>query len=201
MKPLTLARTVILSAAAILGACSLPQAARTPLTTWDFGLLQAGAQPGAARLKGSLLVLNVDAPAWLDTPAMYYRLAYAEAAEPRAYATSRWIASPPALITERLRAAAAASGAIVLAPGDGIRAERTLRVELEEFTQVFDSASASRGVLHLRATLLGGGKLLGQQSFEIAVPAASADARGAAGALALASSQTVTRIIAWMASL
>lgn len=185
----------------LVAGCGLPQGARPPTTTWDFGPLPASAPASGPRLSGNMLVLGADAPAWLDSPAMLYRLAYLDAAEPRAYAASRWIASPAALFTERLRGAVAAAGAVVLTPGDGIRAARTLRVEIEEFGQTFDSPSTSQGRLRLRATLITAGMPAAQRSFDISIPAPSNDARGAATALAQAAHQGAGQLVAWLAAL
>lgn len=191
-------RVVLLLGFVLLAGCATT--ARTPTSTWDFGPLPAAAA-GSAKLSGPILVLGVDAPAWLDSPAMLYRLAYAEAAEPRAYAASRWIAAPASLMTERLRGAIASSGAVVVGPGDGIRAQRTLRVELEEFDHTFDSPQSSHASMRLRATVIAGGALAGQRTFTISVPAPSNDARGAATALGDAANRCIAQVIAWLGSL
>ena len=196
MKPVI--RTFLaLSTSALTASCSLGPAARPPLATWDFGPAPTAS---AAKLSGTVLVLPVEAPVWLDSPSMLYRLSYADSAEPRVYASSRWIASPALLLTERLRAALAAAGAAVLTPGDGIRATRTLRIELEQFDQVFDSPASSRVALRLRATLVASGSLKAQRSFSLSLPAASGDARGGALALAEAAQRGIGEIVAWLAT-
>ena len=196
------ALTLCLAAFLAVAGCSVPQGGRAPVATWDFGPLPATSATSAApRLSGNLMVLAVDAPAWLDSAAMLYRLAYLDAAEPRAYAASRWIAPPAALLTERLRGAIAAAGAVVLTPGDSIRPVRTLRVEIEEFGQTFDSPASSRARMRLRATVIAAGTLVAQRSFDIAIPAASADARGAATGLAQVANLGMEQLVAWLASL
>jgi len=65
-------------------------------------------RPGAAAseaqgLRQSLLIYDVSAPAWLDSPSIYYRLAYQDAARPQAYADSRWVMSSRELFAVRLR--------------------------------------------------------------------------------------------------
>jgi cholesterol transport system auxiliary component len=187
---------VVLGAGLLAAACSLAPAQRAPITTWDFGPAPA---PSSARLAGTLLVLPVEAPAWLDSPAMVYRLAYADQAEPRIYANSRWVASPSVLLTERLRATLAAAGAAVATPGDGIRNGRTLRVEVEQFDQIFDAPAASQGVLRLRATLVVDGRLGAQKVFEARGPAGGADAKGGALALGAAADRAIGELIGWLA--
>jgi len=49
------------------------------------------------------------------------------------------VTSPAELFTNRLRARLAASAGGIIRPGDDARAKYALRVDLEEFTQVFDA--------------------------------------------------------------
>jgi cholesterol transport system auxiliary component len=78
-----------------------------------------------------------------------------------------------------------------------------LRIELEEFSQVFDTATQSWGLLRLRATLLdnmqGGEKLLAQRTFVIRKPAPAPDATGGAQALAAATDAAADEIGQWLA--
>ena len=80
-----------------------------------------------------------------------------------------------------------------------------LRVDLEEFSQVFSSATDSVGLLRLRATLVeptaAGEKLLGQQVFTVQKPAASADAAGGTRALAEAAEQAAQELAQWLEQL
>ncbi|SUA90622.1 ABC-type transport auxiliary lipoprotein family protein [Pandoraea pulmonicola] len=150
---------------------------------------------GASRLSPLKVVVN--APNWLDSDVIYYRLPSSEGDQARAYANSRWLASPARLFGDRLRGALSVERA-VLAAGDPTAAP-ALRVELEEFSQYFDSASASHGVVQVRATLFDGPKLLAQTTLRAQAPAASADAAGGARALATASDAVQTQLIQWLA--
>ncbi len=166
---------------------------------YDFG-------PGAAtredspRLRREIMVAGVTAPAWLDSPALIYRLAYRNASQPQAYAESRWVAPPAELFTAELRqrlAATTRSG--VLAPADGVRTAVTLRVELLEFSQVFDAPDRSHALVRVRAALVADGRLVAQTSLSADQPAASADAAGGARALTLAVDAAIDRLIGWTA--
>lgn len=188
-----------LFAAAVAAGCSLAPA-RPVAERYDFGP-SAVAASGPKLLHQPILVAEVSAPPWLDTSAMLYRLAYRDAAQPRAYAHSRWVGPPAALLTARLRARlAAADAAGVLVPGDEVRAPLTLRVELQGFSQVFDTPAKSAARLELRATLLRGRRLRAQRTFVLRVPAATPDAAGGAAAFAAASDRAITRIIDWVAA-
>jgi cholesterol transport system auxiliary component len=77
-----------------------------------------------------------------------------------------------------------------------------LRVELEEFSQFFDSPQASRGRVRLRCTLLqasgGGERLVAQRSFEAERPAPSADAAGGVRAMTAALDAAALDIVRWL---
>ncbi len=103
------------------------------------------------------------------------------------------------MFTARLREEIARAGR-VLDSNDGGPAVPVLKVELDQFAQVFDQPGTSRGVVRLRATLLRGSTLIAQQSFSTASPAASADAAGGAKALAEASDAAIGQIVVWLAS-
>jgi cholesterol transport system auxiliary component len=191
-------RTLLaLAAVAVLAGCAGNSTA--PPVEYDFG-------PGGAtleeppRLAREITVADASAPAWLDSPALVYRLAYRDAAQPRAYAESRWVAPPAALFTVQLRqrlAATTRSG--VLVPDDGVRTAVTLRVELQEFSQVFDGPDRSRAVVRVRAVLVADGRLLAQTSFALDRSAPSPDAAGGARALVLAADAAIDRLIGWAA--
>jgi hypothetical protein len=78
-----------------------------------------------------------------------------------------------------------------------------LRLELEEFSQLFDAPDTSNGVLRLRATLsqrgASGEALLAQRSFIARQSASTADASGGVRALTAATDQVVKDIEAWLA--
>ncbi|RQR34859.1 ABC-type transport auxiliary lipoprotein family protein [Burkholderia sp. Bp9142] len=160
---------------------------------YDLGpaasVVTAGAGP-------ALKVLDVAAPDALDTDKFVYRLAYADAQRMAVYRDSRWTAPPAQLLTQRLRGALSLRGA-VLEGSDGVRAP-TLKVDLNEFEQVFDGQSQSHGAVTARATLTRDGKVLGQRTFVARAPSSTPDAAGGARALAAASDELVSQIAAWV---
>ena len=109
--------------------------------------------------------------------------------------------SPAALLGQRLRAGIArASKAGVFAPADGVRAEYTLRLELGEFSQVFDAANSSHSVLRLRATLMRMHDVVAQQDFDIERAAATPNAEGGVRALIAASDAAGEKLVDWLAA-
>jgi cholesterol transport system auxiliary component len=153
----------------------------------------AHSSPAAIRLS------PVTAPATLSSDAFQYRLRYADDQQVHVYAGSRWTEPPPQLLTARLRDRIARQGR-VLDSSDGGPSVPVLKVELDEFSQVFDKPGESQGVVRMRATLLHGSTLIAQQSFTATSPAASADAVGGAHALSLASDAAIGQLLAWLAA-
>ena len=189
-------RTAFLAVAlAGLTACALgPQ--REPAVSYDLGPRASKAAPGA--IPALLLVSEMTAPAWLDGHGIVYRLSYDNSARPQTYAASRWVAPPPALLTQRVRSRLADAGGVVTG-SDGARADYALRIELEDFSQYFSSPSASRVALRARASLvrLADRALVAQQVFSAGRDAPSADARGAVAALGQASDELIEALTRW----
>lgn len=183
-------------------ACSVGPAARDGPVTYDLGAprIHASGQP---RFSSSLLVHNIAAPVWLDTPGIVYRLAYQDSARQQIYAGSRWAAPPAVLLTQRLRSRlAAASAGGVVSVAESARADHALRVELEDFSQVFDTAGASRAVVAARISIFSVARrsLLAQKSFFIEHPATGANAEGGVRALASAGDELIEAVTAWSAA-
>jgi cholesterol transport system auxiliary component len=175
--------------------CSLAPPSGSAIANYDFGPPPEG-RP-APELRRALLVHDVSAPGWLDSPLIYYRLAYQDATRPQAYADSRWVTSPAQLFTNRLRVQLAMSAGGIIQPGDDARAKYALRVDLEEFIQVFDAPGKSRALVRLRASVLGNRSLVAQRSFAVERPAKTPDAEGGVRALIGASDEAVDQLIGW----
>lgn len=162
----------------------------------------------------------------LNSTAVLYRLAYADAQQLKPYTLARWSMPPAQLIGQRLRSQLGLHRAIV-SPGDisPTRPPRAatsaptaasaappvtllepllnLHLALEEFSQLFDTPDHSSGVLRLRATVTqrgtAGDVLLAQRSFIVQHGAPTADASGGVRALTAATDQAVLEIEDWLA--
>ncbi|CAJ0779100.1 hypothetical protein LMG19083_00495 [Ralstonia psammae] len=178
----------------LLAACSSAPVA--PAAQYDFGL--APAASAGARLPTALRVADVAGPGWMDGNAIYYRLAYAQSQRTDAYANSRWVESPVSLFDARLRNAAAARGHVIGYPTPDVP---SLRVELVDFSQVFDRPEASRGVVRLRATVSRARDVIDQRVVQADVPAPSPDAAGGVTALTQASDKAIGEVLDWVAGL
>ena len=170
-----------------------------PPAEYDFGIGGATLEE-PARLRREIAVAEATAPAWLDSPAIVYRLAYRDAAQPRAYVESRWVAPPAALFTAQLRqrlVATTRSG--VLVPGDGVRTDRdAARRAAGVQPGVRRTRAQPRGRSRARRARL---RRAPRRPDELHVdrPASSPDAAGGARALALAADAAIDRLIDWTA--
>ncbi len=193
----------------LAGCGSLPVPSRP--VVYDFG-------PGAVAPQASnrmaplpaLSLAEVEVGAALDTTAVLYRLNYSDSQQLRPYAQARWSMPPGQLVRQRIREQLGQRRP-VLNPTDGLltgRAGMTLRIELEEFSQLFDSADSSSGLVRLRATLghvrpegvvgVPGERLVAQRSFVVQRPASSADAAGGVRALTQATDAVIEEVDQWI---
>lgn len=185
------------AAPALLMACATPT---VMVTQYDLGLAPTGTALDP-RLATVRVLAEVSAPAWLNNSAIVYRLAYDDASQVQDYAQSRWAAAPASLLSQRLREVLP----LALAPGiahtdETLAPEYLLRVELDEFSQVFDTPQVSHALLRARATLFDL-RLHGpvaQCVFEVRRPAPSPDALGAVHGLHDAVDQFITELLRWM---
>lgn len=188
-------------AALLLAGCASDKPAQN--TTFDFGPAASSAQfvqPARAPI-AAIVVGEVTGSAALDSERMFYRLNYSDPLQARAYANSRWSATPLQMVTQRLKSRIAQSGAKVLSVSDASDGVPILRLEIDDFSHHFDSQAQSHGQLVLRASLFQGHKLIDQKTFDRKTPATSADAGGGARALAGATDTVASDVIAWLATL
>ena len=175
------------------------------VAVYDLGPGVVGELP-ANRLPAlpTLALADVQAPSALDNPAVLYRLAYSDPQQLHPYAQARWSMPPAQLLRQRVRetlgqhrAVLNTTDGMLLPPGTLV-----LRLELEEFSHVFEEPTRSAGVLRLRATLTqpvhAGEALLAQRSFLVRHPSASADASGGVRALGGAVDSLVQQLDQWV---
>ena len=181
-----------------LSACATPQPP-APKAVYDFGpALSAvsAANPANAPRLLAIALPDIEAGAGLDSPALLYRLQYADAQQLRPYAQARWSVPPAQLVRARLRDALSAQRAVL--PGEG-NTPWVLRVELDEFSQLFASPEASQGLVRLRASLLKNDQLVQQTTVLARANAASQDAAGGVRALTAATDDAVNQLVSWLA--
>lgn len=175
-------------AVALLGGCAVGAGSVPPAVVYDFGLPAARLSAGG----WSALTLNVRSPAWFDSLNVDYRLAYEDPLKLREYVGSRW-AGPPAVLLEQ--SLAQQLGTV----NGGAGATCLLRVDVQEFSQVFAAPQQSRALLQASVRLFDARRqLLGERELRIETPAASADAAGGVSALAAASGEFGRQVADWL---
>lgn len=189
-----------------LSGCASPDKTAR-LTSYDFGPGPLTTAPSDRRAPlPALLLAEVQASPALSGNAMLYRLLYADAQQLQPYTLARWSMPPADLLRQRL-ADTLGQRRTLLGPdavlATGTASPATLRLTLEEFSQLFDSPQQSRGLLRLRATLSQGGpggeQVLAQRSIIVQRPAPSADAPGGVRALSAATEAAAEELLAWLA--
>jgi cholesterol transport system auxiliary component len=206
------ARLAALALAASLAGCSsITPDKPVRATMYDFGAVPATAPASAASSaprQPTIVLADLEAAGALETSALLYRLAYADGHQLLPYAHARWAAPPTRLVRQRLRELLGRERPVLDASESAALARQggamppTLRVDLEEFSHVFDSTTQSFGVVRLRVTLMentpAGERLVGQRTFAQRQPAPSADASGGVRALTAATDAAVRDISAWL---
>ena len=186
-------RVLVLLSGLLLCAC-VGGVRNAPTTVaYDFGL-------PAARLVAdgtwSRLALEVKSPPWFDSLYIDYRLAYDDPLKQREYSGSRWAGTPSVLLAQRLGQQLGVQGASANTAADCL-----LRVELQTFSQVFDSPRASRGVLQASVSVIDRKRqLVAERQVTIEKPAATADAHGGVSALVAASAEFGQQLESWLAA-
>ena len=206
-------RTPLLSLAllaALLAGCSvLPDKPQRPVQ-YDFGPGTVASQPMDRRAPLPPLALaDVEASGPLEAgTSVFYRLGYADTQQLRPYALARWAMPPAQLVRQRLREHLGQRRTVVSA-GEGAAMMRSdgqqplvVRVDLEEFSQLFTAPAASKALLRLRVTVLdnlpAGEKVLAQRQFIVQRDAATPDAAGGVRALAEATDAAAADLSQWL---
>lgn len=189
----------------LLTGCVAFNKSQSPISIYDFGMQQAQTTKQISQQslqhRKSLLIADATAPSWLDNNAIQYRLLYHNPTQSHVYASSRWVAAPAALLTQQIRSRIVAStNEQVIKDNSTAKADYALHIELEEFTQLFDTVDTSHIVIGLRASLVERNtrKLLVQKDFSIKEKAPTADAAGAVSALSSASNQLINELVGWL---
>lgn len=174
----------------LLGGCVGNPPRQSDIALYDLGLVH----PAETPLRLPIAALNVTSSPWIDSPALLYRLNFADDLRRRAYADSRWVASPAELLNRHLQ------GQIVYAQAAAGGAGCRLELRLDELEQQFDSTHKSYVVLELRATLLArhGEDALARRAFRLQGEAPGADARGGVQGARAAVQGVTVELIDWL---
>ena len=179
----------ILFIAAMLTGCLGGGKPKPSPAIYDLGLNSASDK--TSELASRLPLDEISANQSLSSNRMRYRLAYQNPAQVFTYTESRWLSSPAELLSHKLRALSGAT-----APP---QQNCTLQLKLEAFDHVFESKTASHGVVQISAALLANKthQVILRKQIEQSVAANSQDAQGGVAALNMASTQALTQAVQW----
>lgn len=181
-------RTCAAVLAFTLGGCSSLVTPPTAFSIFDLG--EPAMIPASDRI--SPAHLEVRGPSWLASSAMQYRLDYQTPAQREAFTESRW-AGQPAEMLQR----------VLAAPLIGDRTNPgacRLKIDLDEFVQVFDSAESSHARILARVALLPprGETALAREHLSVRVSAPGADAVAGVQAHRDAARELVRELAEWL---
>ena len=180
-------KTLVLSlvTAGLLAGCVSGPAPRHDVAAYDLGMVMPLSDSGVP-----LAAVDVQAPSWLDSRAMQYRRE-SEPARRQAFTESRWAATPAELLAVALRRQLGAAG-------EGCR----LRVDLDEWVQVFDAGGQSQVQLALRASLRTGRSegVVAQRTFALTQAGGDQARQGVAAFIDL-EKQVAEGLSAWLRKL
>ncbi len=192
-------RVMLVCCSLVLAACATPQPPATK-TVYDFGPVLTAPSVSTATASSvrrpAISVPEIEAGAGLDSPALLYRLQYQDPQQLRPYAQARWSVPPAQLLRVRLRDTLSAQGPVLSTEGS---TPWVLNVELDEFSQLFDSPTSSFALVRLRVSLMKSEQLAAQTSVLARAPAPSQDAAGGVRALTAATDDALRQVAAWLA--
>ena len=215
-------RWSVLAGVVLLGACAGTPASR--LAVYDLGLAAVpipGTENAGRGPFPPVVLADVDVPPVLDGTGVLYRLAYRDVQQLKPYAQARWAMPPAYMLRQKVRQTLSARRPVASPADAGAARLPLLRLEMEEFSQVFDSPDHCHALVRVRATLSqaplnalpqGPGPAPGLVALPVAaVPALlvqtnlvqqvvcpTADAAGGARALAQASDALAGQLDTWL---
>jgi len=190
--------------ATLLTGCTLIPKESSPVSFYDFGLVSMSTAEAVLPSQTTIQIADISAPAWLDTQTIHYRLAYHDPARIYTYAGSRWNAPPAELLTERFRQYFATRNINANNQNkEHAPAGYLLKIDLGEFTQIFNTPDSSEVVVQLRATLYEPVSRLpvAQQNFAGRQVTQTADAAGAVAAFILVSDNLQDELVQWLSGI
>lgn len=141
---------------------------------YDFG----GLADAASSSRVPIAAVEVQAASWLETPAMHFRLAYAEPLRRQSFAESRWAAPPAELLESFLKRH------IVFGQSEASGVGCRMQLVLDELEQRFSAPESSEVVLEARVALMPsrGTEPLAKKILTVRQVAATPSAAGGAAA-------------------
>ncbi|AWI80955.1 hypothetical protein CEW87_17255 [Parazoarcus communis] len=175
----------------LLAGCNGLVVAPKAVALYDLGIVESLAMPAGQAPSQ----IQLHAPSWLNSSAMQYRLEWDRPFQRRAFVESRWVANPSELLARSLDRAILGSNPVAN--------DCRLRIDLDEFVQVFDSESSARVEIVARAAWLPArsDKALARKEFRLAQVSSPATAEQGVAAYRSLSRQLSEALVEWLGEL
>lgn len=144
-------------------------------------------------LNNGIVSVQISAPDWLDQNYLYYRFTHAEPNRLYRYRESRWIDRPSVLLQSKINARWSNIDTKQ-------KSTYLLKLDLLDFSQIFESQSYSQGRVIARATLIDrvSQNRVAQHVFRVEHIAPSPNAQGGVQAINLACDQLLEFLTKWV---
>ncbi|MDO9366351.1 MAG: hypothetical protein Q7T58_08480 [Methylotenera sp.] len=171
-----------------LAACVGINKTKLNMAVYDFGL--SVSNENNQQITSKLLFEEPIAAESLNHNKIRYRLNYQNPSRVFFYTESRWAATPPELLSSKLTN---------LAHIANTTKNCSLKLKIEVFDHVFQSATASEGIVQLSAQLVEkkSKKIILTQLITESAPSSTPNAQGGAAALQMASENALKKAINW----
>lgn len=167
-----------------LGGCVAPGGVN-PMESYDLGPVAGGPVQPVPGLRE----VRVESASWLESRAIQYRLNFDHPARRQSYTAARWVAPPAELLQRYLERRLV---------GEGGRC--VLKIELNEWVQVFASPQQTAATIVIRARLLSlRGETLATRHFDLTSNAVPPNSRGAVAGAGEAVRMAERSVGAWLA--
>lgn len=179
---------ILLSISGIIAACAGINKTTQNMATYDFGLSTSSE---SNQLVTSKIPLDeITAAEGINHNRIRYRLNYVNPSRVFFYSESRWVSTPAELLTGKLSALTS----VAVQP-----ANCSLRLKIEAFDHVFESANISHGIVQLHIALIEkkSKRIISNQLISESAAAASPNAQGGTAALQTASRNALVKAINW----
>lgn len=171
-----------------LAACVGINKTKQNMAVYDFGL--SVSNENNQQITSKLLFEEPIAAESLNHNKIRYRLNYQNPSRVFFYTESRWATTPPELLSSKLT---------TLAHMANTTKNCSLKLKIEVFDHVFQSATASEGIVQLSAQLVEkkSQKIILAQLITESAPSSTPNAQGGAAALQMASENALKKAINW----
>ena len=172
----------------VLAACVGLNKTKQSMASYDFGL--STFSESNQRITSKIPLDEITSAEGINHNRIRYRLNYLNPSRVFFYSESRWVSTPSELLTDKFSALTSASSHAT---------NCSLRLKIEAFDHVFETASISQGMVQLNIALIEkkSKRIISNQLITESAAAAGPNAQGGTAALQTASENALIKAIHW----